>query len=302
MIVDCHTHIMWYPDHLSKEYAEEALASKLIKLKRSGGQAHVGKLDLHSYDSTPETHWKVSESVDKVVVFGMQAKASGMWVPNELIADYVRAHPEKLEGWASVDPTDPGCVEQLEYCVHTLGLCGLKLGPVYQHFNPQDRAYWPLFKTCQRLGLPIMWHQGTTFPSKARLAWGLPLQLEDIAMDFPDLKMIIAHLGHPWEVDTVVLIRKCPNVYSDISAVHYRPWRYWQAMVTAMEYGVEHKLLLASDFPSGTIANVIAGLRNVNAPVEGTKLPTVPKDVQDLIIYENWKAFFPEWARGSAGG
>ena len=54
-------------------------------------------------------------------------------------------------------------------------------------------------------------------------------------MDFPDLKMIIAHLGHPWETDLIVLIRKCPNLYADISAVHYRPWRYWQAMVTAME-------------------------------------------------------------------
>ena len=79
--------------------------------------------------------------------------------------------------------------------------------------------------------MPIMWHQGTTFPSQAKLRWGSPLQLEDIAMEFPDLRMIIAHLGHPWEEDMVALIRKCPNVYTDISAVHYRPWRYWQAMV-----------------------------------------------------------------------
>ena len=52
-------------------------------------------------------------------------------------------------------------------------------------------------------------------------------------MDFPDLRMIVAHLGHPWEEDLVALIRKAPNVYADISACHYRPWRYWQAMVTA---------------------------------------------------------------------
>jgi hypothetical protein len=54
--------------------------------------------------------------------------------------------------------------------------------------------------------------------------------------------------------------------------------------------------LLASDFPSGTITNVINGLRNVNAPVEGTKLPQIPVEIQDQIIYENWKSFFPEWA------
>lgn len=295
-IIDCHTHVMWYPDHLSEQYAGEALASKLVKLKRSGGLAYSAKLDKHCYDSKPEDHWKAAEIVDKVVVFGLQAKASGICVPNELIAEYAAQHPDKVEGWTSVDPNEPDCIEQLEYSVDTLKLKGLKLGPVYQHFDPQDRKHWPFFKKAQQLGLPIMWHQGTTFPSAAKLKWGLPLQLEDIAMDFPDLKMIIAHLGHPWEVDTMVLIRKCPNMYTDISAVHYRPWRYWQAMVTAMEYGVEHKILPGSDFPSGTMDNIIKGLRAVNKPVEGTGLPKIPTEVQDMILYENWKEFFPQWA------
>ena len=295
-IIDCHTHLMWYPDHLSEQYAEEALAAKMVKLRRSGGLAYSANLNKHVYDAVPEDHWRVSANVHKVVVFGLQAKACGLWIPNEIIADYAEAHPEKIEGWASVDPTQPDCLEQLDHCVKTLKLKGLKLGPVYQHFDPQDRQHWPLFRKAQEYALPIMWHQGTTFPSAARLKWGLPLQLEDIAMDFPDLKMIIAHLGHPWETDVMVLIRKCPNVYTDISAVHYRPWRYWQALVTAMEYGVEHKILPGSDFPSGTMDNIVAGLRNVNKPVEGTGLPKIPVEVQDMILYENWKQFFPHWA------
>lgn len=296
MIVDCHSHLMWYPDHVGEDYAREALASKLVKLKQSGGEVYSKSFDLHSYDARPEDHWAASEAADKVIVFGLQAKAVGVWVPNEVIADYVGQHPEKLQGWASLDPNSPDCIDQLKYCVEDLGLKGLKLGPVYQHFDPLDRKHWPLFAKCQELGLPIMWHQGATFPSAAKLRWGLPLQLEDIAMEYPDLKMIIAHLGHPWEADTVVLIRKCPNLYSDISAVHYRPWRYWQALVTAMEYGVTHKLLLGSDFPSGTIANVVNGLRDVNRPVEGTNLPRIPTEIQDAIINENWKTFFTDWA------
>ena len=63
-----------------------------------------------------------------------------------------------------------------------------------------------------------------------------------------------------------------------------------------MEYGVTHKLLLASDFPSGTITNVINGLRAINDIVEGTRLPKIPTEIQDGIIYENWKQPFPEWA------
>src|SRR5450432_1202934 len=137
--IDCHTHLMWYPDHLSEQYADEALASKLVKLKRSGGLAYSANLNKHCYDSKPEQHWEASASVDRVVVFGIQAKASGIWVPNEVISDYVAAHPEKIEGWASVDPTQPDCLEQLDHCVKTLKLKGLKLGPVYQHFDPRDR-------------------------------------------------------------------------------------------------------------------------------------------------------------------
>ncbi len=94
----------------------------------------------------------------------------------------------------------------------------------------------------------------------------------------------------------MVLIRKCPNVYTDISAVHYRPWRYWQALVCAMEYGVEHKILPGSDFPSATMENVVAGLRAVNKVVARTSLPKIPSEVQDMILHENWKAFFEKWA------
>jgi predicted TIM-barrel fold metal-dependent hydrolase len=295
MIIDVHTHLMWYPDHIGERFAREALASKLVKLRMSGGAAYAGSLDLHAYDSTPELHWKASTTADRVVVFGLQARATDVWVPNELVASYVAEHPDKLIGWASIDPSQPDAIEQLEHAVEGLGLRGVKVGPAYQHFDPTDRAVWPFFAACDRLGIPTIWHQGTTFPSHARLRISLPLALEDLAMAFPDLRMIVAHLGHPWEEDLVALVRKAPNVWADVSASHYRPWRFWQAMVTAWEYGVTHKLLLGSDFPSGTLDNVIDGLRRVNEPVEGTRLPHIPAEVIESIITENWREAFPEW-------
>lgn len=295
VIVDIHTHIGWYPDHLSEAYAKEALASKLVKLEQSGGEVYAERLDLHSYDSRPDNHWLAASMADKVVVFGLRASATGVDVPNEVVADYVREHPEKLIGWASVNPCDDDAIDQLEYCYHDLGLTGLKLGPAYQHFDPTDSRYLDFFARCNSLELPIMWHQGATFPSRARLRWSLPLLLEDIAMEHPNLTMIIAHLGHPWEEDLIALMRKTPNMYADISAVHYRPWRYWQAMVTAMEYGVVHKLLLGSDYPSGTVDNVVNGLRKINAIVEGTALPRIPQEVQDMIIFDNWRRPFSTW-------
>ncbi|GAA2584109.1 hypothetical protein GCM10010399_12630 [Dactylosporangium fulvum] len=291
-IVDVHTHLMWYPDHITEATAQEALAAKLVKLQRSGGLTNATHLDLHCYDSTPAEHWAAAQQADKVVVFGLDARPTGIRVPNDVVADYVRQHPDRLEGWASVNPGEPGAVAELERCVQDLGLRGLKVGPTYQHWDPRDPANWAVFELCARLDLPVLIHQGTTFPSTARLEYAQPLQLEPLVMRFPSVRVIIAHMGHPWEQDVVALIRKAPNVWADISALHYRPYRFWQAMVTAHEYGVTHKLLLASDFPSATVEQTVTGLRRVNDIVAGTALPILPPDAQDAIIHENWRAFF----------
>lgn len=296
MIVDCHSHLLWAPDHVSEEFQEDARRAWQGNMRLTAATLGKEMPQPDLFNARPHVHWEASGPADKVIVFGMQAPATGLDVPNETIADYARAHPEKIQGWASVDPNRPDCLEHLEHCIRDLGLKGLKLAPAYQIFDPADRRHYPLYRRCQELNLPILWHQGTTFPRKARIRWSLPLQLEDIALEFPDLRMILAHLGHPWEADCIVLIRKAPSLYADISAIHFRAWRYWQALITALEYGVAHKILFGTDFPFDTVDSAIQGLRRINDPVEGTRLPRVPGEMQDMILYENWKGFFPEWA------
>lgn len=291
MRIDIHTHLMWYPDHISERTAQEALEAKRVKLKRSGGKAYAAHLDLHVQDATVDEHLAAAAQADRVVVFGLQAKPTGFYVPNEVVAEYAAAHPDKIEGWASVNPAEPDAVAELERSVRELGLRGLKVGPAYQHWDPRDRGTWEVFDLCQRWGIPVMIHQGTTFPSTARIDLAPPLYLEPLAMAFPGLRMVIAHLGHPWEQDVVALVRKAPNVYADISALHYRPYRYWQAMITAYEYGVTDKLLLGSDFPSATLADTIAGLRAVNDIVAGTRLPRLPDQEMESIIETNAERF-----------
>ena len=172
-----------------------------------------------------------------------------------------------------------------------LDFADLKVAPIYQNFDPQDTKHLPLFKKAEALDIPVIWHQGTSFVRPGPLKYSNPIFLEDIAVACPNLRMIIAHMGHPWETDCVVLIRKHPNLYTDISALHYRPLRHYQAFMAALEYGVEHKLIFGSDFPSATPEQVIAGQHKVNDIVEGTKFPRFPEEAIHDIIYENWKQF-----------
>jgi hypothetical protein len=291
VIVDVHTHLFWYPDHLSDELVDEALAAKKVKLETSGGRAFAKSLDRHSNDARPDDHAAATAKADRVIVFGLRAAATGFAASNEVVADHVRRHSDRMEGWASVDPTEPDALEQFRHCIDGLGLRGLKVGPTYQHWDPRDERYWPLLRECERRDLPVMIHMGTTYPSRARIEYAKPLLLEPLIMAHPGLRMIIAHLGHPWEEDTVALIRKSPRVFADISALHFRPWRFWQALTTAAEYGVTHKLLFGSDFPNGTTADAIDGLYAVNDIVAGTPLPQFPKVAQDAIVHANWARF-----------
>ena len=291
-IVDIHSHIFWYPDHLSEELVTEALEAKKAKIATSGGLAYAKSLDLHSNDALPEDHYKMLEDADKIVVFGLQAHQTGFNTPNEVIADYVKRDPIRLEGWASVNPTSENARAEFEYAIDDLKLKGLKVGPAYQHFDPRDEKYWDLFEQCEKRDLPVMIHMGTTYPSKAKIALSQPLLLEELILNFPNLRMIIAHLAHPWEEDAIALIRKSPNVYADISALHFRKWRFYQALTTAFEYGAVHKLLFGSDFANSTVKAAITGLRNVNSIVEGTKFPQFPENCIDDILHSNWQRFF----------
>ncbi len=298
MLFDTHTNLMWYPDHLSDEFVKFAWEAKRAKMKRSKDVYFAGAAtkESNAFDSRPEQLLEATKACDKVIVFGIVAPFCGIRADQELIGRFVKEHADRFIGWCSVDPNDPACVEQLTHYVNDLAFRGLKVSPIYQNWDPQDPRHLPLFRRAEQLGIPVNIHQGTSFVRPGPLKYANPVLLEDIAIACPDLRIIIAHMGHPWETECVVLIRKHPNLYANISALHYRPWRHWQAFMTAIEYGVEHKLIFGSDFPSATPEQVIAGQWKVNDVVAGTNFPRVSDEVIHNIIYENWKRVLPEHA------
>jgi predicted TIM-barrel fold metal-dependent hydrolase len=269
VIVDVHTHV-WEHRHLGEDFLRDARVT-------AGDSYKDIAVDL-------DEHWRAMQPVDRAIVLGFRARHVGVLVPNDYVAEYVRRHPEKLIGFCSVDPHDADAVEQLEHAVRTLGLRGLKVGPIYQNVHPSADDFVRLMKRAEELGVPVMIHQGTTFCANVSLELANPILLQPIALECPRLRVVIAHMGHPWIAETVVLIRKNRNFYTDISALYYRPWQFYNALVLAMEYGVLDRLLFGTDYPFTTAASTMEALRRVNAMVEGTSLPRIPEAAIERLI------------------
>ena len=282
MIVDVHTHT---PTHREPVPESERQPNPLWRPDRVVEAA-----------VSWENYLAAMEPVDRACVFGIRlmggagpAGREGFGVRyagnvNDDAAAFARAHPDKLIGFMSVHPEEDGVVGEMERCVHELGLRGVKLGPNYQDFDPLSKPAFLVFETAQRLGLPIVFHQGTSPMRTAPLRYAHPLVMDEVAIAFPELRIVMAHLGHPWQVDTFAVIRKHPHVYADVSAQFYRPWSQYQALRLATEWNVLDKLVFGSDFPVATPRETIDGLLAVNRVVEGTGLPRVPEEALQRIV------------------
>ena len=280
-MIDLHTHIWQYPDHMGKEFAAEASAA--------AGRS----IDCNSHlYAPPDVHWKAysNSAAARVVVLAFRSRYLGVDVPNEYVARYVRQHSDRLVGFAAVDPCDPDPEGELEHAIKELGLKGLKLAPVYQNFHPMDPRMQPVYKTAQDLAIPLLFHQGAAFMRRAPMKFGHPEHLEDVAVAFPDLKMCIAHMGHPWQLETIVLLRKHPNIYADLSGLHSHAWELYSTLRMALEYGVMHKLLFGTDFPFYSAEQTISGLMRASELAQTARLPEIPRErIKEIIHHDSLK-------------
>ncbi len=274
MIVDVHSHTWKYPDHFTGEFLRQA---------RFVARADQ-ELDLQV---TYEAYRQGAKTCDRTIVFGGKARLSGVWVDDEYVAQYVKAHADTCIGFLSVDPTQPGWEEELRHGHQELGLKGIKLLPMYAGFYPHDEKLDPLWRYADQHHLPVLLHTGTTFVAQAPLDCTLPRHLDVVATRFPQVKIVMAHLSHPYEGECAVVIRKHPNVYADISALHYRPFQLYHSLMLVQEYGVWHKLLFGSDYPFTTIDASIQGLFDLNRMLDGTHLPRLREKELAALIHRD---------------
>jgi len=273
LIIDCHVNI-WNDEHLTPLYAVQ--------------MARVRPDGVPGLKADADTLYRAMRAVDKAIVFPLRyGDSAGVESDDETCAACVAKYPDKFIGFAYVDPRRSDCMDLLVHAVEDLGLKGVKFGPIYNGVPLSDPRLTPVYEYCAGRDLPITMHMGTTFARNAPLELGRAIHAEPIALRYPELKMIFAHMGHPWYEETIALVRKQPNLYCEVSALFYRPWQFWNILACAQEYRVADKIFFGTDFPFSGVEESIAGLKSVNKVVEGTALPRIADETIEGILHSN---------------
>lgn len=222
------------------------------------------------------THWRVLAEENPAISHGealatfreqgvSQVLASAWWGPsgpmitNDEIAAAVAANPQHVVGIASVDINRPmHAVRELRRCVKEFGFKGLRVLPWLWGLPPDDRRYYPLYAECVELDVTFclqVGHSGPMRPSEP----GRPIPyLDNVAHEFPELRIVGGHIGFPWVSEMISLMMKHPNVYVDTSA--YKAARFPAELVDYMRGPGKKKVLFGTNYPMLTPAECLTGL------------------------------------------
>ncbi|MCR9106954.1 MAG: amidohydrolase family protein [Gammaproteobacteria bacterium] len=184
--------------------------------------------------------------VDRSLISAWVAPRNVM-ISNDEVAGFVAKAPDRLVGVGSVDISKPmEAVREIRRCVSVLGFKAIRVLPWLWEVPPIDRRFYPVYTACCDLGVPFctqIGHTGPLMPSEV----GRPIYLDQVALDFPELKIVGGHIGYPWTDEAIAVATKHENVYIDTSA--YIAKRYPQPLVEFMRGHGRNKVLFGTNYP-----------------------------------------------------
>jgi uncharacterized protein len=282
MIVDCHTHVWQTPDQLGQLDLGDLAKVAARRPARAGSGGRMPWRTLPAADA--DHHWSNTAMVDKSIVLAFKSRYLRAEVPNRYVADYVNKFPQKLIGFAGIDPTERTALEELRACREGLQLRGVTLSPANQDFHPTDSRAMRIYAEAERLGMPVFVHPVALTAQESKLEYARPCLLDEVARNFPNLRLVIAQMGQPWVDETICMLGKHANVYADVSGMLQRPWQAYNALVLAHQHQVIDKLLFGSDFPLTSVTDCIEALYSINQIAQGTNLPAIPREALRGIV------------------
>jgi predicted TIM-barrel fold metal-dependent hydrolase len=279
--IDIHAHFSTREGNLSTMRYAKGLASYYMKREVSAEQ-------VLAFSKSDEAMAKdFTEAGVKGILVGWDAESNTgePAMSNDYVASMVQRFPDAFIGaYGCVDPwKGERAVAEAERCVRELGLMGLKFQAAAQAFYPNDRRFYPLWEKCVELGASIQLHTGTTglgagMPGGAgiKLKYTRPIPyIDDVAADFPDLKIICLHPAWPWQDEAIAMAIHKPNIFFDLSG--WAPKYFPEALKREIRTRLKDRVMFASDYPIMPFERLFAEWE-----AEG-----YPAEILEKIYYKN---------------
>ena len=223
------------------------------------------------------------------VIFTVDETLSGMpRLSNEAVVEFAQANSDIAIPFASLNPNrGAAAVREAKRLVDAGAVRGLKLHPPIQEFVPNDRVAYPLYEVFAAAKLPVLFHTGHSGIGTGmrggggiRLKYGNPMPIDDVAVDFPDMPIVMAHPSFPWQDEAISICLHKPQVYIDLSG--WSPKYFSPNLVQYANTLLKHKVLFGSDYPLLTPDRWIADFEKI----------AIRDEVRPLIMKENARRLF----------
>ena len=223
------------------------------------------------------------------VIFSVDERLTGRTpIPNDEVAAFAAQHSDIMLAFASVDPMrGKAAVEEASRLIASGTIRGFKLHPPVQQFHANDPRVYPFYEVINEARLPVIFHTGHSgigagLPGGGgvRLKYGNPMDIDDVAVDFPDMPIIMAHPSFPWQDEALSICLHKPQVYIDLSG--WSPKYFPPILVQYANTLLKHKVLFGSDYPLISPDRWLADFEKI----------AIRDEVRPLILKENAMRLF----------
>jgi len=279
LITDCHVHIM--PMEMMKPSVLATMKSKRANFDQVLEFCHSPKAFLKHLDGV---------GIDRAVLINYVAPDLMGFTPgvNEYVANYVKENPRRLISSGGIHPRHTKDVQRDMDDIVRLGIRMIKVHPPHQLLYPNDylngvKELEVIYRVAEANGIPLMIHTGTSIFPGARNKFGDPIYVDDVAVDFPKLKILLAHGGRPlWMNSAFFLVRRHANVFLDISGI---PPKTLLNNFPRIEE-IAHKTLFGTDWPGPGVPDIAKNLRDFRA------LP-ISEEAKSMILSKTALSIWP---------
>lgn len=233
-----------------------------------------------------------SSGVDACFLLPYDYRSSGGdYISNQAIKEIADAAPDMFFPFASVDPNLPDAPHDLEVAFGQLHLRGLKLHLGRLKLYPNDPKVSSLLDICQAYNKPVIFHAGQSWQPASEMTYTMPIHFEPIIKDYPNLRICLAHMGFPWIRETLTLLSKYPNCYTDTALLYFDSAREFfehifthEIPLTWYERSLRHQILFGSNMPRWEQMRMLDAIRKVG----------FRQDTLDLFLHTNALEFLGE--------